>query len=29
MFSRTLIYQWLDNVRKMGLMQSFGDLEGD
>ncbi len=22
-FSRTLIYQWLDNVRKMGLAQSF------
>lgn len=23
-YSRTLIYQWLDNVRKMGLTQSFG-----
>lgn len=26
-FSRTLIYEWLDNVRKMGLVQSFGDLQ--
>lgn len=24
-FSRTLIYQWLDNVRQMGLAQSFSD----
>lgn len=25
-FSRTLIYQWLDNVRKMGLVQSFDEI---
>lgn len=25
-FSRTLIYQWLDNVRKMGLVQSFEEV---
>lgn len=24
-FSRTLIYEWLDNVRKMGLVQSFSN----
>lgn len=27
-YSRTLIYQWLDNVRKMGLVQSFGEPGG-
>jgi adenosine deaminase len=26
-YSRTLIYQWLDNVRKMGLEQSFMEPE--
>lgn len=26
-FSRTLIYQWLDNVRHMGLVQSFEEVE--
>lgn len=25
-YSRTLIYQWLDNVRKMGLTQSFEEI---
>lgn len=26
-YSRTLIYQWLDNVRKMGLVQSFEEID--
>lgn len=26
-FSRTLIYQWLDNVRRMGLVQSFDEVD--
>lgn len=26
-FSRTLIYQWLDNVRRMGLVQSFEEVD--
>ena len=28
-YSRTLIYQWLDNIRKMGLSQSFVSVEED
>ena len=26
-YSRTLIYDWLDNIRKMGLAQSFEEIE--
>lgn len=26
-YSRTLIYRWLDNIRKMGLAQCFAILE--
>lgn len=26
-FNRTMIYQWLDNIRKMGLSQSFESIE--
>lgn len=26
-YSRTLIYEWLDNVRKMGLVQSFEEIK--
>ena len=25
LYSRTLIYEWLDNVRRMGLAQSFDE----
>ena len=26
-YSRTLIYQWLDNIRRMGLSQCFGKID--
>ena len=26
-YSRTVIYNWIDNIRKMGLSQSFGEIE--
>ena len=28
-YSRTLIYNWLDNIRKMGLAQSFEEIKND
>lgn len=28
-YSRTLVYQWLDNIRKLGLSQSFVAVEGE
>ena len=26
-YSRTIIYEWIDNIRKMGLSQSFAQEE--